>query len=88
MSFSLPSSIPSYLTPIQLGGGKKSSLAHFLGLERKVLLERNRQDLALGILDLLEADEPVLETLLERQSAVEIDSGNTKLGFFSLIRLR
>lgn len=56
---------------------EKSSSAHFLGLERKVLLERNRQDLALGILDLLEADEPVLETLFERQSAVEIDSGKS-----------
>ena len=66
----------------------KKFFGAFLGLERKVLLERNRQDLALRILDLLEADEPVLETLFERQSAVKIDSGNTKLGFFSLIRLR
>ena len=63
----------------------KKFFGAFLGLERKVLLERNRQDLALRILDLLEADEPVLETLFQRQSAVEIDSGNTKLGFFSLI---
>ena len=48
----------------------KKFFGAFLGLERKVLLERNRQDLALRILDLLEADEPVLETLFERQSAV------------------
>ena len=55
----------------------KKFFGAFLGLERKVLLERNRQDLALRILDLLEADEPVLETLFERQSAVEIDSGKS-----------
>ena len=50
----------------------------FLWKGLKELLVRHRQDLALGVLDLLEADEPVLEPLFERQATVKTDSESAK----------